>query len=153
MPAVSSALVAAGLAWLSTNAGLPVPETMPTVQAVPQCQIAAVIGADCRKQRVPVGGYTEHFPATEHHPAETIVLIRDTFDPSVRWDMSLLVHELCHVAHGPGVPVAQGERVCFAAQDKWLRQHGSSLAEKVSPRLLAQLTGNDPKSPYRTGGF
>jgi hypothetical protein len=76
--------------------------------------------------------------AAFYTPWDNTVHLPDTFDPDSMEDKSILLHELVHflqdLNHIYGATECERERPAYAAQAKWLKDHG------VNPSLVGLET-------------
>ena len=125
--------------WLAANFGLPSSKRVPAVQFVAQSRLVEIRYRD--QQPSPDVSSIRHTGAGED--SDAIIALYDASGPTIfvttEWrgdnpaDRSVLVHEMVHHLqhegrHHFGCPQAR-ERVAYAAQDRWLTDHGLSLAE------------------------
>jgi len=126
-------------AWIAANFGLPPTKQLPDVKFVPQSRLIEIRYRD-RQQAQKMSGVRR---AGTSKGANAIVALYDASGPTIyvtnEWrddnpaDMSVLVHEMVHhLQHAWRLHfdcLENRERLAYAAQDRWLVEHGLTLTE------------------------
>ena len=132
-------------AWLGRNFDLPAGRSLPGIRKVPPAQIAALRyrGVLNPLEPAPLGDSTTHdVVAVYDRRTETIYL-------PLQWtganpvELSILVHEMVHHLQKEAdlkyMCLQEGERLAYAAQDRWLNEAGLTLETEFGIDALTQL--------------
>lgn len=118
--------------WLSANFGLPYVAEPPEIVAVSPASLSETrhrLAREAGAAEFAASAPTVH--AFYHVDSHTIFIAKDWRADSAA-DISILVHELVHHLQAEAaVPyhcAAAREKVAYEAQDRWLKQFGTSLA-------------------------
>lgn len=144
-------LLASIALWLSTEFGLPAAHDYPRVELVSAARMDALqrggasAGSEAGPRQSARKASTRSVEALYDDASRTIYL-SETWTPKTSANVSVLVHEMVHHLQRQSAlkfECSQArEQLAYAAQDRWLEQHGSSLAGafKVDPVTLLVRT-------------
>lgn len=132
------ALLTAIVIWLSANFGLPQSQDHPRIEFATQEQMEAVrygrTGADApATARAVASGQLPQVEALYDDSTRTLYLPKGWKGASAA-ELSVLVHEMVHHLQGAAglkyeCPQAR-EELAYAAQERWLKLFGQSLADE-----------------------
>lgn len=133
--------------WISANFGLPGGATHPQIVAVPPGSLAATRAELARgPSGAPHPAEASLQPELHafYHVGSRTIYLSDDWRPDTAAGLSVLVHEAVHhlqAEAGVAYPCAgQREKLAYDAQDRWLRQFGTSLAEEFGIDALTRLS-------------
>jgi hypothetical protein len=133
------ALLAAMVTWLSVNSGLPATFDLPQVRFAPSMEIAFLrheaFSADAQRQ---VRAAYETVPDRQKREVVSVydarrrtVILPEGWEGRSPAELSVLLHELVHhLQFKAGLSYAcpqEREALAYEAQEKWLKQFGTTL--------------------------
>ena len=146
------ALLTALVTWLSINYGLPATDNLPDVRFVPPMEIAFVhYEAFTTESQQRVKAFYAIQPADEkrreivsaYDTRRKTILLPEGWSARTPAELSMLVHETVHhLQNVAGLHYAcpeEREALAYEAQEKWLGEFGTSLAEQFAVDKLTLL--------------
>jgi Domain of unknown function (DUF6647) len=125
-------------AWLATNFKLPATAQMPKLRFVPQGKLVEIrhrgAPASHSSVRRSGAGVGTHAIVALYDASGPTIYLTEQWRSDSPADISILVHEMVHHLQHIGrlpynCPEAR-ERLAYAAQDRWLAQHGLALDQE-----------------------
>ena len=134
MPEMNALLTAIAL-WLSANFHLPVQQTLPRIERVPQAQLGALSHGAMLSKPAGSGIAENTAPASDimalYDDETGTIFLRQDWTGSRVADLSILVHEMVHHGqHLAGLTYAcpqEREKLAYQAQEQWLALFGTTL--------------------------
>jgi hypothetical protein len=137
--ATMQALLTAMVTWLSVNCGLPATYDLPQVRYAPLLEIAFLhhdaFSADAQRQ---VRAAYEAAPGRQKREVVSVydarrrtIILPEGWEGRSPAELSMLLHELVHhLQSGAGLRYGcpqEREALAYEAQEKWLKQFGTTL--------------------------